>query len=122
MNIPIDEISSLPQYQQDRILNGPASTPLNGTTSHFADPKNQDVLSYFLITLFLLVSSTATLICICSSLLHIKRVFLEDCTSDLVTELVYTHLTDDSRLDASCICMSSFLQVPMPQGRGTVNY
>lgn len=88
MDVPIDEISSLPQYQQDIILDGPALKSPNGTTSNFVDPSNQDGLSYFLITLFLVISTTAILIRAYSSLLCVKKIFLEDCTSALVTTVL----------------------------------
>ncbi|KAJ2997595.1 hypothetical protein NUW58_g609 [Xylaria curta] len=76
----LTQIHTLPQAEQDAILNGPAlPLPPGITESRFDDPPNGDALAYTAVTLCLVASSLAVIVRFYAKCIRARKIQIEEC-------------------------------------------
>jgi len=75
----LDQLHLLPPAQQEAILNGPALTPPKGVIPILENPPNQNTLALVILTILLLLATSAFILAGYAKLFYVKRFYLEDC-------------------------------------------
>jgi hypothetical protein len=75
----LSQMHSLPPEEQERIMNGPALPPPEGTVPNLDNPPNNNVLGVFALTLIFLFPIVSALLRAYGRIVVVKLVRWEDC-------------------------------------------